>query len=120
MREQQLLWVQKNRCRRSRMHAVSSLIDGFQKSGRMVRLSRQRLLVDCIENHTGPELQQAVVWMEQRGATLVIRVKNAADCYALGLRWRQRLVRVLQVEAPSMGIRDIRFLPAEQDDNGRV
>lgn len=85
----------------------------------MARLSRQRLIVDIVERHAGPELTSRVARMEQRGATLVFRVRSATECYALSTRWRQTLLRILQAQAPSSGIREIQFLPAETNGDRR-
>lgn len=119
MREQQLSWVQKNHRHRPDPKDLSALIEGFQRSPRMVRLARQRLIVDIMERQAGPEFISRVAYMEQRGATLVFRIKSAAECYALGVRWRQILLRILQAQAPSCGIREVQFLPAESNGDRR-
>lgn len=120
MRERHLQWVQKNRSRRTDYDRISTLLDGFMRSDRMTRMHRQCLLVDTVELEAGPELMRVVEWLEQRGDTLILRVKNTADCYTLGIRWQRRLLRALQRQVPSMGVREIRFLPVEMAANRRV
>ncbi len=113
IREHQLLWVQKNSKGQSDIKHLAKLVKGFHDSPRMARLMRQRLIVDAIERYAGMELMSRIEWMEQAGSTLVFYTKETSDCYMLGIRWRQKLLRAVQRGVPQSGIREIRFLSAE-------